>query len=271
MEFIDKYQSANQDEAHEIVDAFLREVDKESELYKRFADPLPDGSYPKKRMYALLVKEQCRCCYCMRRLQTDGTHSSIEHVIPQHVTKEVFDEYFAYGSTLNKAYIQHEEDYLKGDSQTPPYPHTVAYENIVLSCDGFYPNRGEAQSCNTKRGSDFVPPIAFVRDIHDMVEYYTNGTVRYLGKDEGLLPMVTILGLDVPIQKAIRRIWGYVTANGVNVNSCDHKELVYEIWMNCMEQLTQEETDALLLFEKQNFWELLLQYDYFNNPSVYKV
>ena len=270
MEFIDKYQSANRDEAHKIVDAFLREVDIESDLYKRLADLLPDGSFPKKRMFTLLRNEQCRCCYCMRRLQTDGTHSSIEHVIPQHVTKGDFEQYFAYGSTLDKSYIQHEEDYLKGDKQTPPYPHTVAYENFVLSCDGFYPNRGEAQSCNTKRGNEFVPPVAFIRDIHDKVEYYKSGAVRYLGKDEGLLPMVTILGLDVPILKAIRRIWAYVLANGINVNNCIPEDVAFGVWTEVLGSVPQQESDVILLFERKDFWELLLQYDYFNSVSVFK-
>ena len=269
MEFIDKNQSANREEAHEVIDAFLKEVDAKPGLYMRFADPLPNGTFPKKQMFALLMREQCRCCYCMRRLQTNGLHLSIEHVIPQHAQIDELEKYFAYGSTLDKALVQHEDDFLKGDKHTPPYPHTVAYENLVLSCDGVYPNSNEAQSCNTKRGSEFVPPVAFIREIHDNVEYYKNGDVRYLGKEEGMFPMVTILGLDVPILKAIRRIWAYILKHGIDVSNCVPEDVVFDIWKDVVGQVSQQESDVLLLFDRDNFWALLLQYDYFNNASVF--
>ena len=91
MEFIDKNHSNHQAESHRIIDEYLHEVQADKDLYNRFSDPLPGGAVPKRQMFPLLLQEQSRCCYCMRRLKDLPIHTSIEHVIPQHVNKEDYE------------------------------------------------------------------------------------------------------------------------------------------------------------------------------------
>jgi len=33
-----------------------------------------------------------------------------------------------------------------------PFPHFIAYENLVASCNGYIPDEGKAKCCNNKRG-----------------------------------------------------------------------------------------------------------------------
>lgn len=269
MEFIGKNHSNHQAESHRIIDEYLHEVQADKDLYNRFSDPLSGGAVPKRQMFPLLLQEQSRCCYCMRRLKDSPIHTSIEHVIPQHVSKEDYERYFTYGAEIDRGMIMHEEDYVHGNRQTPPYPHTVAYENFVLSCDGIYPNSTSVQSCNSKRGDEFIPPVSFIRDIHEKLQYLKNGNVRYTGREDGEIPMVTIIGIDAPILKAIRMIWAYLDEHGENVANCNRNVIIDTLWTDMMSTLTREEEEALNLFREKEYWDLLGAYDYFSNLDVF--
>ena len=85
--------------------------------------------------------------YCMRTLrqsEIDGSERNVtlEHIIPNHISESDFErdkarysDYFKFDKNTSKSLfmgIGRQKKQLK----PPPFPHFVAYDNLVASCDG---------------------------------------------------------------------------------------------------------------------------------------
>jgi hypothetical protein len=259
MEFIDKTKLA--DKAEKIVKSFLKSfigkgIDYPNDLYDAFSRDVNDNG---ERLYNLLkqilLKEQHnRCCYCMRNLNSE----TLEHIIPNGLKDKVkFDDYLDTNTVLNKNAICFAPDYIANKQNSyPPYPHTVAHQNLAVSCDS-------KTHCNNFKGNKGIKPIIFYKTITEDIEYESNGFAKW-NKETEDIPTIEKLGLNDDTLKMIRRIWIYVLESNKNIDT-QRDDIIVELSYG----LSKDEEDILWKFDNNKQWELLKQYDYFAVP--YKI
>jgi 5-methylcytosine-specific restriction endonuclease McrA len=109
----------------------------------------------------LLLKEQSHyCCYCMKHIL--GKDTTLEHIIPNKSNEStVMDEYIAYGEIAKNVFFWKKESDSRS-LQPPPFPHILAYENLVASCNGDIPDGGLHQSCNNIRKQKKIIPVFYI-------------------------------------------------------------------------------------------------------------
>ena len=267
MEFIDK--TRGKAVADQRIEAFLRSLNGNypSDLYEalRAKTTVKDGLVKQ-----LLRENNNRCCYCMRDIQ--GT--TLEHVILQSTNdRSEYERYFALDSELKKAGMVLEKDFLQSPTVFPPYPHSIAHENLVPSCFGNL-GSGSAKCCNNKRGNRFIHPLIFRKTIEDEIEYKSNGSVVWKSEPsdqydpQALVSTITVLGLDCTELKVIRRIWCYLAQHNLSYDA-NRKEVIYNLIFQPSNSEEEELLNMLLNFERDDYWNLLAKYSYFNDASKF--
>lgn len=276
MEYIDKNINAAKGES--IVCHFLAEVHNtfgsysspKGTLYDVFRFPCYNRYY--NQMRAILCAEQNgRCCYCMRRL--DDEDVTVEHLIVKTFKDgDRWSDYMSLNTVLSSK-VCLESDFVDAD-QTIGYrkfPHTVAYQNMVLSCKGMFTDEEtRARTCNIKRGHRELAPLVLKHTIHREVTYNKSGMAYWENDPMIEKPAINTLGLNNGLLKMIRRIWKYARDNRINLFSVnDRCSFLYEMLGDQVQQLESEnEWRRLMVFEKESFWNAMLKYDYFGGQDV---
>jgi len=294
MEFIDK--SVGASSAHPLIDGFLSRVNNgawPTDLYDAMGS---DVGYvtgtPQKTKAALLLQllteSHGRCCYCMRTINEDET--TLEHVIPNKTSdSKEFNRYLNYETSYCKDSVIFVGDFLAQDAKTwPPYPHTIAYENLIPSCNGKMAKENKSDDphardsrqsvcCNNYRGSKFVIPFVFIEQIKEQIEYKKNGIVVWnmanyvtdTAKKEECADSIINLGLNDSCLQAIRRLWFLLSRDGKDHECSLRDRERYVIFAAEDEQLSQGVRDCLWKFTEDNYWNLLKDYSYFNDQSLF--
>lgn len=268
MEYIDKNKSRAW--AHQLLKDFLqRRLEEDGkypdDLYAAFrADPACKDAFVAK----LLEDNEGRCCYCMASIL--GT--TLEHVILNSTSdKQKYNEYYTIESDLDKENMKLAKDFLDNPGEIPPFPHTIAYENLIPSCFGYLPSTS-SKCCNNYRGEKFVYPLVFRRNIHTEVHYYPNGNIVWAEDPEEIIPTVTKLGLDCTELKCIRRIWHFLASNGLSAEEPNRQKTIITLITDLGIPVTKEEKEMqqmLINFKKPEYWKLLSKYTYFNDPTKF--
>lgn len=279
MEFINK-QSHRQ--AHSLEDGFLQRNKERhdgrytGDLYTYLgADFCVQGVKTKKALAAILeVEQHNRCCYCMRNIdQLKAEEKSIEHVIVNHpVDDEEYNKYLMHGSSLDGADIINSSVFLERQTPPPPYPHSVAYENMLMSCAGrIHVGIKTSFTCNGKRCHSYVPPMPLMPAISNEVKYRKDGSVYWTKETSIKKPTVEILGLNDPTLQIIRRIWYKLSSQNLLPSTCDKESLVYEILGDMLDEGKDDPQIQLLFLFLNNsqYWNLIQQFDYFNDVSKF--
>lgn len=284
MEFIDKQRG--KEWAHEIIDDFLRrcrqyEQPFPTDLYKALKNDRKDGVNTFQQYSESILKENdCHCCYCMRTIKKHPlSHKypmTLEHVILNSIVKQSdYDAYYCTPSELEKGDMTLTANFMESQ-QYPPYPHTIAYENLIPSCLGNFPRTGSSsKTCNNYRGNKFLPPLVFRRTIKDEIRYYTDGTVEWTkdsryNKDE--IPYVNILGLNYIDLRFIRCVWYYLTKERLDYNIPEDRERVLRIIeaeLNDEDKDSRELLESLRKFNDDAYWKLLGDFLYFNQMDLF--
>jgi hypothetical protein len=277
MEYIDK---RNGEVPHQLLDEFLRVTKKSDgtypdDLYDTLGNTLHTQSshtYRQDLTQYILAENNDRCCYCMRQLKPNKVSNrypvTLEHVITREcVSAQDYKKYFQMPSDLAKEdrMIWANQFRSRHNPPFPPYPHTVAYENLIPSCEGRLANRS-IECCNLKRGNHFLQPLNFRPAIHEEVVYHTDGSMEWTEDPELIIPTVVILGLDCLTLRAIRSIWYYLASHQLALETADRSEVLYSI---ILETEDHELTEMLMNFEKDTYWNLLADYSYFNDVNVF--
>lgn len=244
-----------------------------SDLYENFRNTINSKSgntYGEDMNHILVSEQQGRCCYCMRTL-TPG-HYDREHIVVRSAnSSEEKAPYFANPSNFSENDIILECEFLDTPQQVPPFPHTVAYENLWISCRGeCYPGIKSQVTCNHARGNTFVEPLAYRPNIRNEIIYCTNGFVLWTHDRMSCNNHGTIqaLKLNEPVLQLYRRIWYYLASNNLNVDTCDQKSVVNEIAKDLTNQ--QDMLKLLYSFNKNpGYWNILKEFDWFNNVNVF--
>jgi hypothetical protein len=273
MRYIDK--SKQKQEGDALVDDYLDTCCKISDpqLGTRYINVDFDGfrKVVGKKFINLLLANQSRyCCYCMRKLNSKE-QVSLEHIIPQHVRDEKLAFYRSAPNLSDKEVILNNHYVAASDQRRPPYPHIVAYNNLVASCDGVFADGTQQMSCNHRRGNREVLPLYYWPEVVDWIQYTPNGqaiSVAIGDKGRSMEQLIDVVGLNCNMLTNIRRLWYLLrTKKLADICQCIHDEhkrmnLLYQILFKDVENVKRD-LDILNKFSKQNYWEKLMRYTYF--------
>lgn len=181
----------------------------------------------KNELKSILLKEQeDYCCYCMRKLEKfDST--TLEHVIPKSVSTTELKSYLSKypGCFCNIAHI---DDFTETWIR-PPYPHTVAYYNLLVSCKGMLTEGSNSCSCcNNKRVREQILPLPFVANIENIITYAPTGQVYASDNDPEKTRALEVLNLNCGTIKEIRKLWYQAKKKGVDVATKNDLLKVYD-------------------------------------------
>lgn len=227
----------------------------------------------------MLEDNDCRCCYCMRTLRRNPNsqryHLTLDHVIPNSIeTQEDYDAYFTLPTELERRDMTLTANFLE-NPHWPPYPHRIAFENLVPNCHGIFPGTGNtSKTCNIRRGDAFVHPLVFRKNVKDEIKYYNDGTIVWTtdpGDDKDGNPYVNLLGLNYIDLRFIRCAWFYLLKEGLSYD-IENKEHLFRV----MEaELADDNPDSRELFESlekfktDDYWNLLGDFQYFNDMNKF--
>jgi hypothetical protein len=222
MRFIDK--SKNVAAGNVIINQLLDDCWNSDELTYRFAnyEDLSKNKY-RGRIVPLILDEQNNlCCYCMCELNNENT-TTLEHIIPQKLKLDT--KLAEYNDYLNcktiSEYVIHRDYFDLNTKIIPPgkYPHDIAYNNLIASCDS------EAH-CNNFRGSKNIKPFIFDNQIEDKVRYDEAGRVDC---DEYADDLANV-GLSTnKLLQLIRRIWQRLSLSIANIKEFSEDDIEDEI------------------------------------------
>ena len=297
MEFIDKNNSANIQQARKLLDGFLNRCVQSptwpTDLYNAMAsdkdpdDPNAETTYKLLRRQ-ILKENQNRCCYCMRMIEEQDT--TLEHIIPNKAADQTeYDKYKQYYSNIDWQKMIFAKAFLKTPKWTfRSYPHTIAYENLIPSCNGKFAKMNRdpnlhvgdnrvSKSCNNKRGNDFVIPFVLVKQMVSEFKYNKSGRIIWSVDKNIIGPQrkellekhketIERLGLNCDELVAIRRIWFFLANN--NLDSLKDKDRTIIFLLEDV-NLTEQEKEMLNNFWQDNYWSLLEEYRYFNDVNKF--
>jgi len=264
MRFIDK--SILEKEAEDIVCYFLKELKKEGiaypmDLYKAFGSAKDTNkNFLKELLTNLLFKEQQNyCCYCMCKLEKG--EETIEHIIPNKVkNKAEFEKYLRPNTVLNSKKVCFAKEFIENKGRTfPPYPHTIAYQNLAVSCNGKFSKSESTTHCNLERGDKYIEPFILDNLLVEKIEYKPDGSVILENGDA----FIKILGLNENRLKMIRRIWLYANKFDCKIMDYDNTqktEFIYKL----LAEIPDDEIEMLFNFNKESYWKIVVnKYNYF--------
>lgn len=261
MQFIDKNNSTNKSTADAVVDNFItnqRALGKEP-IYFLFGN-----TRYKNQLRDLLIEEQSYlCCYCMRELLKDET-TTMEHVIPKGFNQSELNLYISkYPSYFTE--VVH-RDCFTNSSTTPPYPHQVAYQNIVASCKGILDEMSESSyCCNNKRRRGEIHPIMFNDSVEQYVEYIAlSGEIRSCNTADksSIDSTISNLGLNNDTLKEIRYLWALTAKKETLIQPSTNKR-------DAIQSLFGTDLFSAIpiaykkYFKTEYYWKLLHSYRWF--------
>ena len=278
MEYIDKKILETEGEA--IIQSFLERLKVEGnpypqDLYKKFGKLKLDkitGGYKKNLKQLLLTEQNHYCCYCMQKFGLDPKDEvTLEHHILNRITKqEDFDKYLLKDTILKDKVCLASEFINNQETNTPPYPHTVAYQNLTASCNGMFLSRSRtATHCNLKRGKQYVEPLPLYATIKEEIEYNKDsGMALWVNEKEESI-ILNILGLNDDLLLMIRKIWFYSIKKEIKILEIDTAQQE-DFLRSFQEFILDNELDMLSNFiNNVTYWNLLKRYEYFGeSPNV---
>lgn len=232
-----------------------------------------DGAFRKATIRGYCLAEQGNvCCYCSKEID-NSSNTQLEHIIPR--AKETLESYFVYSPILSQNIVL-QSFFAKSTERktTPPFPHHIAYQNIVASCNGITFNSSEDFTCcNRNREDYFIPPYNLVPNnivyLNDGTIYSTIDTTY---EEKGIqYDCITRLNLNKQTLKNIRRMW-FLFANSdvtenelINANNENRILEVITLHIEASPFKLPSDRNVIDSFKTLYTWDILLKYRYFLN------
>lgn len=266
MKYINKNDVNNKSICDGIVNAFIenqKDLGKDCSYYcfgiTQYKNELRD---------ALIEEQHNLCCYCMRKLSNDQT-TTLEHIIPRNSSDAELEAYKANNPVWFTEVIHLSN--FNNTRPTPPFPHSVAYQNLVASCKGILKeNSNESCCCNNKRGHHNIRPIFLDDNIDELIEYSCmSGTVKSSNADTVIDNTLSLLGLNDNTLKEIRSLWALVVKKHILIDSKGNsRELVNAFGTDLVSQVP----DRYIKYVKNSYyWKLFISYKWFEGYYLHKV
>lgn len=265
MRYIDKSETVYAEKAHRIIDEYIDE--QWSEEVSGYINL--DYRGIKSSLSQVFTEEQkgC-CCYCMRTLK-EGMSTTLEHIIPNKLqNQEEYDRYIDTGLCRKEMIVFKPMVDFSERLSCPPYPHDLAYENLVASCDGkLVDHKGKEIKtfthlcCNNNRGESYIHPFFFMEDIASLLTYEADGSISYA--DDSWVQMLgeKVLNLLHRTLQMIRKTWCVVcmeySVEEIN-QAIGDEELRLEILAD--KRLTSQERET---FCNATYWSLFTEFSWF--------
>ncbi|MBR1800058.1 MAG: hypothetical protein IJ767_00975 [Bacteroidaceae bacterium] len=249
------------------------------------------GAYRKRMTTILLENQNGYCCYCMRKIKTAQNELDSdevvtrEHIIPRgfsHGDIAKVQSYYQLSPELAPGQVLLTDDFesVNHDQSAdfPPYPHKVAYNNLVASCNGTFPYvRNEKQGkpkicCNEARLEEDAYPIYFIDGIETMIDYLENGDMQAKCTVEPdlqkkITDVIDNAHLTCDPLRDIRRLWFILShVPKKDIYSCRTEAQRDELLSKMLYKTEFFNERAITLhesFKKSAFWETFMLYDYF--------
>jgi hypothetical protein len=218
----------------------------------------------------LFVSEQnYKCCYCCRHIVNNQT-TELEHIIPRTRSQiDQFEPYYILSDILRTNVIP-QSVFTTATAQLnkPPFPHHIAYQNIVASCNGrTFESSDNFTCCNRVRKDDFIPPFNLMEG---SIEYLPDGTIVYMPEITNR-EYLDILNLNKGVLINVRRLWylfaqSELTLDAIkNVDASDSDALTAHLVVNAVSTSPTIDDDMKLveLFTIESAWDTFKGYDYF--------
>lgn len=229
----------------------------------------------------LLMEEQDGfCCYCMRRLHPgkEGNHRkniTLEHVIPHRISQEEWEHdkarYRKYAQLSDKNITvcpKGELDDVKAKFGMPPFPHFLAYDNLVASCDGQTldesGNEVSHHCCNHIRENHYIEPLYFHAHISEEIKYDGRGHIQC---DEEYVPYLkekTGVNIMSRFLNKVRLFWKQVTDSEYTAEQIHEAENNKDLRLNIIDDIfTYDPNGNWFFLKEQNPWCIYSDYDWF--------
>lgn len=270
MRWINKKRGYFKQMGHHLVDSFLKEAwneDVSSYINCTFDNYRREGKITE----ILLQEQHYYCCYCMRKIGVSKVNgkTTLEHIIPFKASKNEFDNYLKKVPNyfIKNVTWEREEVISKEIKEiiTPPYPHILAYENIVASCDGSIGSPTEEyfgnlhNTCNNFRGKKEIIPIFLFKKVFKQIKYTKDGKIIYSEKYQ---ETIEALNLNYPTLVLIRKSWFEISRYHKPLevrNAIRDNKLRNGIMIDTALSESEKET----FVKSDMMWNLLSQYDWF--------
>jgi hypothetical protein len=223
----------------------------------------------KNRLRDILIAEQNNlCCYCMKKLKKDET-TTIEHVIPKgpDTTEAILSLYkLKYPNYFTD--VIHRDQFFT-TSPFPPFPHQIAYQNLVVACNGILQEYSTKPfCCNQKRGHKEIVPLIFNSNIANIITYTRSGVLASTNDDSEIKSTITVLNLNNDTLKEIRILWAKIKhKNSIHLfNSSNKRELLLVLFgVELISMLPSIFEPYKKYFTDNYFWSLLGSYLWFHD------
>lgn len=248
MEYIDKTNEFYRDECKQITDRHLEGSWNEDE--ERYYNSTYNSDFRIKIIAPLIREQNGKCCYCMRSI--DQSQATIEHIIPQN--KCTSDDLKYYQSTydvLSCRNIKYLEDDCLSKLNYPPYPHTIAYENLTVSCNGILGQSKCSKCCNNPRGNKRFIPLMYIENINSIIKYTKSGII-YSDNNELYGNTIDLLNLNDETLVEVRAFWAIVS---------NEIESTIEVTKPILIDILEKNSQLSSKYEK--FWDVDLYFKLF--------
>lgn len=208
-----------------------------------------------------------RCCYCCRNID-NNYKTELEHIIPRtKYVQEEFEPYYDLSIVLRSNVIpQSVFEVATVRLTTPPFPHHIAYHNIVASCNGrTFESSENFTCCNRKREDDFIPPFNLMLN---PIQYLPDGTIVYQ-RDVTNRHYFEVLNLSKDMLVNIRRLWYLFSQSTLVLEqilddsytpAINEKIVLYAI---ANSPTPAEDNKLVETFSNSNVWTIFKEYTYF--------
>lgn len=218
----------------------------------------------------LLLKSAFLCVFRFFGLSSFDTVTTLilSRLASFHPFFEVIPEIYRKFGRLKRGkiyYCPDKEIPISPKLHTPPYPHCIAHENLVASCQGKVFEGGEKyilhKCCNNFRGNDKIVPLFFIPRAAEIVRYEIDGTLTYFEKYESTISSLNLMHSTLIF---MRKIWAKIVINNISLNQVNKALTDNDIRINIIDDIDID------ISERKNlridlYWKLLIEYHWFYN------
>lgn len=218
----------------------------------------------------LLLKSAFLCVFRFFGLSSFDTVTTLilSRLASFHPFFEVIPEIYNKFGRLKRGkiyYCPDKEIPISPKLHTPPYPHCIAHENLVASCQGKVFEGGEKyilhKCCNNFRGNDKIVPLFFIPRAAEIVRYEIDGTLTYFEKYESTISSLNLMHSTLIF---MRKIWAKIVINNISLNQVNKALTDNDIRINIIDDIDID------ISERKNlridlYWKLLIEYHWFYN------
>ena len=243
-----------------------------------------NSSYRKRLTQLLLSEQNDMCCYCLRRLKTNQDEQwsyrkiTLEHIIPRSFSSGPEAAYYqtAPGLTPQDVVLTDLYESTSYNQQTSIHPHKIAYNNIVASCNGTFPEKTNINNgrqkicCNLKRSNLQAYPVYFFKDVADWIDYLPDGDVQAVygtPEESHVRTLIANTNLQCDSLKEIRYLW-YLLRNkseqeiyACNASESKRLRLLGDVLFGYA--VSDRSVNLLQKYIKKDYWDTLILYNKF--------